>query len=434
MGEKKYVKRDGDRRAYKRSTASVLRLIDPFVDVFPLHVRADSYFASVETAVAMLSHGCHFSGPVKQGRSKFPLAWLRAQVADGERGDAAFATTQVTDETGATHTLRAAAWKDHTVQCFVSTRGLSDPGEPAEKTYMRSNEDNVDVQVVDQVPRPRVVQETHDCLAAWYECAGAVAFSAPLTDGRRVYTCSDVHNHLRQGILGLENYVRTQCWWHRTFCTLLGMMTVNAYLTLKHRRAGQYDRTLLEFTDALALELITTLDRSADGEQAGARSHGLSRHVSVRAGQQSSAHKRSRFSDVSLLAHVAAPVAPPRADGPRACHFVSTRPPRVKERHQAAGAGGVHDGDEHHVILTPVRKRMRANDERYRDDDGNLRDDVHHQRGSADVRFKCKICKTNKTSFYCKTHSNLATKVYVWVCINRDCHFVHAQQVIAEWM
>ncbi len=190
MGEKKYVKRDGGRRTYKRSTASVLRLIDPFADCFPLHVRADSYFSSVDTAIAMVSRGCHYSGPVKQAYSKFPLAWLRKQVADGARGGAAFATTDIMDENGDTFTLRAAAWKDHTVQCFVSTRGLSEPGEPAEKSYMRSDENNVDVlQVFEQVPRPALVQETHDCLAAWYACTPALPTARTCVCVCVWYTC-----------------------------------------------------------------------------------------------------------------------------------------------------------------------------------------------------------------------------------------------------
>ncbi len=210
-------------------------------------------------------------------------------------------------------------------------------------------------------------------------------------------------------------------------------MTVNAYLTLKHLRAGQYDKTLIEFTDDLAMELIMALDKSAaDGGQSHL-SHATHDPL-VATGQQSSAHKRSRFSDVSVLPHVgAAAPAVQRAGQPRACHFVSANPNRVRQGGRAAGADADdgHDADEPR-ILTPVRKRMRANDERYRDEEGKLREDVHHQRGTADVRFKCRICKKYKTHFYCATHSDLAAKVYTWVCISRNCHFIHAQGVLDD--
>ena len=38
----------------------------------------------------------------------------------------------------------------------------------------------------------------------------------------------DVHNHLRQGGLAMEDAVATNEWWFRVFCTISGMCEVDA--------------------------------------------------------------------------------------------------------------------------------------------------------------------------------------------------------------
>ena len=41
--------------------------------------------------------------------------------------------------------------------------------------------------------------------------------------------CTDVHNHLRQASLGMEDSVGTNDWLFRCFCTILRFLEVNAF-------------------------------------------------------------------------------------------------------------------------------------------------------------------------------------------------------------
>lgn len=67
----------------------------------------------------------------------------------------------------------------------------------------------------------------------------------------------DVHNHLRQGGLGLETAVSTKKWWFRCFCTILGMVEVDVFLLFK--RANQFTKapTHPRFTQNIATMLLT---------------------------------------------------------------------------------------------------------------------------------------------------------------------------------
>ena len=44
----------------------------------------------------------------------------------------------------------------------------------------------------------------------------------------------DVHNHLRQDGLGMENAIGTSKWWFRLMCTILGMIEVDMFKTFCH--------------------------------------------------------------------------------------------------------------------------------------------------------------------------------------------------------
>ena len=39
----------------------------------------------------------------------------------------------------------------------------------------------------------------------------------------------DVHNHLRQGSLAMEDAICTHDWWFRNFCTIIGMCEVDSF-------------------------------------------------------------------------------------------------------------------------------------------------------------------------------------------------------------
>lgn len=63
----------------------------------------------------------------------------------------------------------------------------------------------------------------------------------------------DVHNHYRQGGLGLERAVHTKDWAFRLFCTLIGIIETDAYLAYCHDHRNDGDDVLShgQFTRAL---------------------------------------------------------------------------------------------------------------------------------------------------------------------------------------
>jgi hypothetical protein len=64
----------------------------------------------------------------------------------------------------------------------------------------------------------------------------------------------DVHNHYRQSGLALERNVQTKSWFFRLFCTILGIIEVDAYFAYLYDRADSPEDVMdhLEFTKQLA--------------------------------------------------------------------------------------------------------------------------------------------------------------------------------------
>lgn len=87
------------------------------------------------------------------------------------------------------------------------------------------------------VPRPVLVAEAFDCLSA-----------------------VDVHNHIRQGSVRLEETWRckTKNWWHRQFASIMSILMVNAYLAYSAlvRLLPKKMMTIRVFIDKVARYLI----------------------------------------------------------------------------------------------------------------------------------------------------------------------------------
>ena len=58
-------------------------------------------------------------------------------------------------------------------------------------------------------------------------------------------TCTT--RHFRQGSLALEDSLKTQTWWHRSFSTLLGMTATDASLTFRYFHPNRAHFTSMEF-------------------------------------------------------------------------------------------------------------------------------------------------------------------------------------------
>ena len=125
-----------------KSTGCTLRLTEPYHGTGRT-VVADSWFGSVNTAVALLKHGLYFVGNVKNGHYGYPKAWVKSLCT--ERGDKVFAkktwplvNTRCAAEQPATverRTVYLAGHCDKAPTCVVATRGTSKPGKPANRVF-----------------------------------------------------------------------------------------------------------------------------------------------------------------------------------------------------------------------------------------------------------------------------------------------------------
>ncbi len=85
-------------------------------------VFADSWFASVSTALALREHlGVHFTGPIKTAHNNFPIEAIRHTLAKMNRGD------HITLKCEDVDNLWAVGWHDHHYKCYVTTHGVTKP-------------------------------------------------------------------------------------------------------------------------------------------------------------------------------------------------------------------------------------------------------------------------------------------------------------------
>ena len=192
-------------------------------------VCADSAFASVRSAVHLHRKGLYFLGLVKTASRCFPKEFLESYPLQG-RGDHVAVTSKMDGVN-----LIGCAWNDNKRKLIVGTCGTTLPGNPHEKKRWRVNQAGQVETYYKQVKRPKIVE-------LYFSGAPAV----------------DIHNHYRQGGLGLERSFQTQVWWMRVFCTILGMIETDAYVAYIRFHRGAHDMTHRGF----AMQLATALANS----------------------------------------------------------------------------------------------------------------------------------------------------------------------------
>lgn len=132
----------------------------------------------------------------------------------------------------------AVGWQDAKLKTIVSNRGTTHPG--ADSIRLRHQVvclNGVDVTQTTEksIPRPHVME---------------IFFQH--------FSCIDIHDHLRQGSLRLEESWKTRNWWHRIFATVFGVIVTDCYYAYKmnntrsHLPVVQY----AEFVEMLAYQLI----------------------------------------------------------------------------------------------------------------------------------------------------------------------------------
>lgn len=215
--------------AGSHGTAVLMRLLRPWAGTDRI-VCADSYFASVATALALNEVGLRFTGVIKNAHRRFPLASLASREL-GSRGDQH--SMVHLDATGRPDML-ALVWVDRERRYFVSTAGSSQPGIPLERVRWREMEDGAGAQRVALTVRQPEVAELY------YGCCSQI----------------DRHNRCRQDDLRLERKLGTHDWSMRVNISLLGICIVDAWL-LHHRARGPAASLLQSnFYEQLASEMI----------------------------------------------------------------------------------------------------------------------------------------------------------------------------------
>ena len=110
----------------KASTASLLRLVRPWLSQPWHHLFGDSAFASVYTCEHLLAYGWHFTGMVKTATRLFPRQALVESLEHVARGTHSSATTVVdvdmkTNDDKKRFIIRGVGWLDKVPQTVIST-------------------------------------------------------------------------------------------------------------------------------------------------------------------------------------------------------------------------------------------------------------------------------------------------------------------------
>ncbi|KAL5479368.1 hypothetical protein EMCRGX_G022883 [Ephydatia muelleri] len=67
----------------------------------------------------------------------------------------------------------------------------------------------------------------------------------------------DVHNHLRQDGLGMENAIGTSKWWFRLMCNIFGMIEVDTFKTFYHFNPHIQVPSRRNYVERLVIKLLT---------------------------------------------------------------------------------------------------------------------------------------------------------------------------------
>lgn len=180
-------------------------LVKPWANTNTI-VVADSYFASVQSALRLKSIGLRFIGVVKTAHKEFPMNYLSRYEMPGGRGDRKALHSH--DSASATDLL-AFVWVDRERRYFITTCSSVAPGPYCKRFRWRQ---------VDPLPAPAkrveiLIDQPLAC-SIYYGACGKI----------------DQHNRLRQQSLELERKVKTHMWDRRVNLSIFAMVVCDAYL------------------------------------------------------------------------------------------------------------------------------------------------------------------------------------------------------------
>eukprot|EP00731_Ephydatia_muelleri_P020866 Em0013g593a len=194
--EKKADMADKDWSPLLTGTAWLLRLCEPYFGSHRI-IRADSTFTSTTAAVELGKRGLFLQGIVKGATKEYPAKYL--DTFQYEKGDHHVVTSSIDGIP-----MLALGWQDRTRKKFLATCGTTVEGHPHKKKRYRVLKDGKSSEAFFKtVKRPKLVEEY-----MYFDSASKI----------------DIHSHLRQGSLPLEEAWGTKKWYHRVLSTILGMV------------------------------------------------------------------------------------------------------------------------------------------------------------------------------------------------------------------
>jgi hypothetical protein len=169
-------------------------------------------------------------------------AWKKEHEDDPEpkRGDTRHVTAEI-EVSGSKRNVYGHAWNEPGTaglpkKVLVSSCGDTLPTDPhIKKRFKVSETDARYGEVIERyVPRVSIVKQ-------YFNAACQI----------------DVHNHLRQGVIGIEDHVGTNCHIFRLFCTIFSMSMVDAYKMYYKLRTNDDEEGVRKFVSQLAAVFLT---------------------------------------------------------------------------------------------------------------------------------------------------------------------------------
>ena len=133
----------------------------------------------------------------------------------------------------------AVGWHDLKLKNIITNRGTTLRGsDMIRQRHQRTilNGEEFTERIEKRIKRPAIIEN-------FYECFSAV----------------DIHDHLRQGSLRMEEAWKTKKWWHRIFSTVLGIIFTDCYLAYRMNFIGNSSSvcdTFSVFLGKLAYQMI----------------------------------------------------------------------------------------------------------------------------------------------------------------------------------
>ena len=192
---------------------------------------ADSYFASIDAAEALLKNNLKFIGVVKTATSRFPVKYFGQLEMFGKGSFNYLSSTLIAN--GETKTVVAVCWLDRNRRYFVATSGRLDTTAAQERVRWRQHSDGIcPVEVRETMP---------ELVKDYYSVAGII----------------DAHNRIRQDSLDLEKAIEVKEWSFRINSTLLGMVMTDAFEMHIFGYYGRDSLTANKFWNELGHQLVS---------------------------------------------------------------------------------------------------------------------------------------------------------------------------------